>query len=161
MRHNYNYNEQPVAVRIERLPDGRIQAVVDEREYILHASQLEEGTWLLQTDTGQTIAHSASEGDRRYVHLDGQAYELNKQTTSKRRRRAASRAGDFTAQMPGQVTGVMVTEGEQVQAGQTLVVLEAMKMEIRVSATETGTVQRVLVQVGDLVERGQTLVEMA
>jgi methylmalonyl-CoA carboxyltransferase 1.3S subunit len=53
-----------------------------------------------------------------------------------------------------------VSEGDTVERGQTLVILEAMKMELRVTAPEAGRVKRLLVQMGDVVERGQALVEI-
>jgi biotin carboxyl carrier protein len=61
--------------------------------------------------------------------------------------------------MPGQVVDVLVAEGETVTRGQTLVILEAMKMEIRAAAPADGRVKRLLVGKGDVVERGQHLVE--
>jgi biotin carboxyl carrier protein len=58
------------------------------------------------------------------------------------------------------VREVLVAEGDTVQRGQTLVILEAMKMEIRVAAPGDGQVRRLLVRQGDVVERGQRLVEI-
>ena len=60
--------------------------------------------------------------------------------------------------MPGQVTVVLVKAGDETTRGQTLLILEAMKMEIRVTAPADGHVQQVMVQSGDVVERGQHLV---
>jgi biotin carboxyl carrier protein len=63
--------------------------------------------------------------------------------------------------MPGTVLAVRVNEGELVEAGQVLVVLEAMKMENTVPAPAAGRVVRVLVQTGQQVQRAETLVEMS
>ena len=161
MQFTYSYNGQSVVVRIEHLPDGRIKALVDDREYVLSASQLADAAWLLQTGEGQHLVYSARDGDERYMHLDGQQFVLEVQSVSQRRRRATSGGDGLVAQMPGQVSDVLVQAGDAVEAGQTLVVLEAMKMEIRVAAVDAGTIKRVLVQVGDVVERGQSLIEMA
>ena len=62
--------------------------------------------------------------------------------------------------MPGQVRELLVTAGETVTRGQTLLLLEAMKMEIRITAPSDGRVKRLLVAAGDVVDRGQRLVEM-
>jgi biotin carboxyl carrier protein len=62
--------------------------------------------------------------------------------------------------MPGQVRAVNVAEGESVTKGQTLLVLEAMKMEIRVSAPRDGVVGKLLVQQGQTVDREQVLIEI-
>ena len=62
--------------------------------------------------------------------------------------------------MPGQVRAVNVGEGEMVTKGQTLMVLEAMKMEIRIQATMDGKVAKLLVKQGQTVEREQVLIEI-
>ena len=66
-------------------------------------------------------------------------------------------AGGFAAPMPGVITEVRVTPGEQVAAGSTLVVMEGMKMEHHVSAPCDGTVTEVLVNPGDQVDNGSPL----
>ena len=63
--------------------------------------------------------------------------------------------------MPGRVLDVLVAPGDRVQKGDTLVLLEAMKMELRIQAPADGEVSRVLCAAGQVVERGQVLVEMA
>jgi propionyl-CoA carboxylase alpha chain len=67
-------------------------------------------------------------------------------------------AGSLTAPMPGAVVRVLVEPGNAVTAGQTLVVLEAMKMEHSVAAPADGTVAEVRVQPGQQVEAGAVLV---
>jgi propionyl-CoA carboxylase alpha chain len=66
-------------------------------------------------------------------------------------------AGSALAPMPGSVVRVTVTAGDRVEAGQVLVVLEAMKMEHSVNAGVTGTVTEVDVAEGDQVETGRIL----
>jgi biotin carboxyl carrier protein len=67
-------------------------------------------------------------------------------------------AGGCVAPMPGKVIQVAVSEGRTVEAGDTLVVLEAMKMEHAVEAAIAGVVTRVAVAVGDQVDTDQLLV---
>jgi biotin carboxyl carrier protein len=62
--------------------------------------------------------------------------------------------------MPGLVREVLATEGAAVKRGDTLVVLEAMKMELRLTAPYAGRVRRVHCAAGQVVERGQRLVEL-
>jgi propionyl-CoA carboxylase alpha chain len=65
--------------------------------------------------------------------------------------------GGFMARMPGKVIDVRVRVGDVVQAGQTLLVLEAMKMEHPMTATVDGVVTEVRVALGDQVESGAVL----
>jgi biotin carboxyl carrier protein len=62
------------------------------------------------------------------------------------------------AEMVANVFSVSVTEGDQVEAGATLLVLESMKMEIPVLCENGGTVSEVKVQPGDVVQEGDVLV---
>jgi len=67
-------------------------------------------------------------------------------------------AGGFVARMPGKVIELRVSVGDRVQAGDTVLVLEAMKMENPVRAAEDGVVTEVRVAEGDQVEAGTVLI---
>jgi biotin carboxyl carrier protein len=62
--------------------------------------------------------------------------------------------------MPGQVKSIAVEAGDAVHKGQTLIVLEAMKMEMRVQSPQDGRVRAVHVRPGQTVEREQILIEV-
>lgn len=67
---------------------------------------------------------------------------------------------DVLAPMSGSVFEVLVSAGTAVSAGQEVLVLESMKMEIPVESPEAGTVAEVLVSPEETVEEGQTLVRV-
>lgn len=67
----------------------------------------------------------------------------------------------LTAPISGTVVTILVSEGDTVKGGDTVVVLEAMKMETEITAPADGTVARVDVAVGDAVQGGQPLVQWA
>lgn len=75
--------------------------------------------------------------------------------------RAHAGGGVLKAPMPGLVVRVMVEPGQQVVAGQGILVLEAMKMENELKAAGPGVVERIDVSVGQAVEKGARLVVMA
>ena len=99
---------------------------------------------------------------RRFAHMpDGTVYALAVAAPASRRRSgAATNEGKLTARMPGQVIDILVQAGDAVTAGQPLVILEAMKMEIRVAAPADGTVGAIFVQKGETVERDQQLLSL-
>jgi len=74
---------------------------------------------------------------------------------------AAPGEGGITAPMPGLVLTLSVKEGSTVQVGQTLLVMEAMKMENAITAPYNGTVSKFYVREGDSVSEGDLLVEVA
>jgi pyruvate carboxylase subunit B len=73
---------------------------------------------------------------------------------------ASSGPAPVVAPMPGLIVRVHVAVGDVVQAGQPVVVMEAMKMENELRATAAGTVERVAVEPGKVVEKGAVLVEL-
>ncbi|GMA39016.1 biotin/lipoyl-containing protein [Mobilicoccus caccae] len=73
----------------------------------------------------------------------------------------ATSSNALTANLAGTVVKVLVEAGQEVAAGDTLLILEAMKMETEVTAPKDGTVAAVEVEVGDAVQGGQVLIEWA
>jgi methylmalonyl-CoA carboxyltransferase small subunit len=71
----------------------------------------------------------------------------------------ATSANALTTPMTGTVVKVLIVAGADVKAGETLFVLEAMKMETEVTAPKDGKVKSVDVAVGDAVQGGQVLIE--
>ena len=73
---------------------------------------------------------------------------------------ARERTSEIVAEMVANVMTVSVSEGEAVEIGDTVVVLESMKMEIPVIAEAAGTVRAVKVAPADVVQEGDVLIEM-
>jgi len=69
-------------------------------------------------------------------------------------------AGALITQMPGKVVKLMVKVGDKVQAGQTVLILEAMKMENEIKAGVSGTIKSINVQPGQALESGVLLAEI-
>jgi propionyl-CoA carboxylase alpha chain len=65
--------------------------------------------------------------------------------------------GGLIAPMPGKVIDIKVKKGSKVNAGDTLVIIEAMKMEHAIKATETGKIAKVMIKLNDQVDNGATL----
>ena len=75
--------------------------------------------------------------------------------------RPAAGAGDVVATLGGVVESIVVAVGQAVQAGDKVLVLEAMKMNSPMIAPRAGTVASIAVKVGDAVEPGQVLATIA
>ena len=67
---------------------------------------------------------------------------------------------DLSSPMPGQVLEILVKEGKTVEAGQRLLIIEAMKMENPLRAPQDSVVTKIRVAVGDKVTPGETLIEL-
>ena len=121
----------------------------------------------LGTELHRVLARRGPQKGQYDVSIDGHRFAveaLDERTRTIRELSGASArpAGPahLTAPMPGLIVRVNVLEGDQVRAGQSLVVMEAMKMENELRATVAGVVRRVVVSPGSAVEKGAILLEM-
>lgn len=73
---------------------------------------------------------------------------------------ASKKANDLKAPMPGLVLKINVTEGQEIKKGDSLLILEAMKMENILKAAGDGIVKAIKVNVKDAVEKGQLLIQI-
>ncbi|SEN08206.1 acetyl-CoA carboxylase biotin carboxyl carrier protein subunit [Lihuaxuella thermophila] len=64
------------------------------------------------------------------------------------------------ASMAGTVLTVLVSQGDQVEAGQDVIILESMKMEVPVQADQPGRVKEIKVEAGAFVNDGEVLIEL-
>lgn len=155
--------EQTIPVRIEGSGlDYWVQ--IGEKRYLVRAILRDDGELDLVIDGKQVRAHvvpgQGQQRSERRVWMDGRVWTLAISNGKRRRGQNSTGGSDgiLTAPMPGQVREIRVAQGDEVVAGASLLILEAMKMEIQVTAPVGGTVDRLDCAVGDIVERGQMLV---
>jgi pyruvate carboxylase subunit B len=153
-------------VRVER-SGGELAVVVGERRYAIDQQAIAPGHWSLLVDGQQFEVAVLSRGEGRWwisSRRGGQLAEVADPLTHLARQGAAGRGGHrrerVTAYMPGRVVAVLVAEGDTVQAGQGVLVLEAMKMQNEIQAEHEGVVKRVCVAAGQAVEGGDVLFEL-
>ena len=148
---------------IDLVPAGsgkRYRATIVDKTVDVEIVHADTGRLDLLIDGERVTAYVSSDGAKRWVTINGQTIVLTKSSGVKRKGAGHDHASELAAPMPGQVRGVNVTEGDVVTKGQTLLVLEAMKMEIRIQASGDGKVKKLHVKQGQTVEREQILVEI-
>jgi 3-methylcrotonyl-CoA carboxylase alpha subunit len=160
MEFRYQSGEEVKTVRIER--DGALYKVwVGDKAYTVDVKDVSEAGVIFEVNGRYLQAYTAVDKGSRYIGFGATSYVLQKVEKGQRRKAANTGDNSLAAAMPGQVIKVLVNEGDTVKRGQTLVILEAMKMEIRVTAPDESSVVKVLCSVGEIVERGQRLIELA
>ncbi len=108
-----------------------------------------------------TTAWAVAAEDVRWVFVDGRVFELVEVRPGDRARSSGpGHHGSLTAPMPATVRRVAVKVGDTVTRGDTLVILEAMKMELPVRAPAAGTIRAVHCREGELVQPGLVLIEI-
>ena len=141
--------------------EGRCKAVVDGRRYDFEVARPQEGTY--QIFIGD-LAYQATVFDARSgqlgIRLRGRDYAV-RLTDRKHRRPGQESRGEgiqsLVSPMPGKVVRVLCALGEEVTAGQGVIVVEAMKMQNEIKAAHGGKLAEIRVTAGDTVEAGQVL----
>jgi biotin carboxyl carrier protein len=159
----FDFNSQ--SFPIELTPTGKFYRVAMGDETVdaeIVRVEAEQGELELLIDGQRVIAYVSSDGAKRWVTINGQTMVLTKASGARSRGKSLGhdQRSELAAPMPGVVRSVNVEQGESVSKGQTLMVLEAMKMEIRIHAPRECVIQKLLVKPGQTVEREQVLIEI-
>ncbi len=146
---------------LDLTPSGKgYIAALGDRTVEVEVRIAENGRLDMLIDKYHVIAYVSAVGTQHWVTVNGRTFVLTKSSRVKRSGTGHDHASVLAAPMPGQVRVVNVNAGDPVTKGQTLLVLEAMKMEIRIQAPQKGKVKAVPVKQGQTVEREQILVEI-
>lgn len=119
-----------------------------------------EGRDLIFEDSSRIKAHVGSpnrDGEMIVMALGREAVITS---ADKKVRKGAAHAGGLVAPMPGKIFKVVKEAGASVRKGETILILEAMKMEHSIRADKDGTVKKLNYKVGDLVTGGVVLAEV-
>lgn len=149
------FNDTTSAVTVQ--PDGQVR--VDETVYTIES--VEPGVYLVEGNARRHTIAVAGPADDRWISVDGQVYRV--EVTSEGRARKKSRSGGddaLMAPMPATVVKVLVEPGAIVSEGETVIVLEAMKMELAIRAPRDGVVGAIRCAAGELVQPGVALLEL-
>ena len=142
-------------------PNGSVFAIqLDDQAHQVEVLDVSNGLLDLLVDGRQYAAYVSADGQSRWVTINGRTFLLGKSITSGRMAAAHEGSSELPAPMPGQVRTVNVSAGDTVSKGQVLLILEAMKMEIRIQAPFNGQVLSVNVAVGQTVSRDQILINL-
>ena len=138
---------RPVSTDLSALDGTPLRGLsVDGASHRVVAHHPAKGIWSLNVSGHRLEAEVVDERTRAIRELTGAGA-------------AAAGPKPITAPMPGLVVKVEVSEGDEVQAGQGVVIVEAMKMENELKAEAAAVVARVHVAAGDTVDKGQVLVD--
>jgi len=133
---------RPVAVDAVEIAPNTLSILLNGQSFEVNVSSSPDGKLKLQTGSREFIAEV----------IDPRAW-------SGRRHGSVEAQGrqQIVAPMPGKVVRLLVKEGDRVEAGQGLLVVEAMKMQNEIRSPKGGTVERVLAKEGQAVNAGDVL----
>lgn len=148
---------RPVVARLDWLDEQRV-VLVRSTGREAERSRVLLGPARAQPDRGAAVREVVVDGWRFELELEPERRAILRER-ARRGREAAGHGGplEIRSIIPGRIVAVLVSVGDLVQAGQQLLVLEAMKMQNEIRAPREGRVERVLVGVGQAVELGDLL----
>jgi len=131
---------------------------VDGEEHVVEVHILDDTNAVLVVDGQCQRVAIARDGKQRQVAVAGEVYTFSAESGAAMENVASVASPEISAPMPGKVLQVLVRPGDLVEPGDALLLLEAMKMESRLTAEAGGTVAEVRVGDGDMVVGGQVLI---
>lgn len=169
MRYRYQWHDKVYEISVDRQgagpkagPRAGYRVTVNGELFNLEILDVQPGIINLQFEGQPITLYWANQDGFKWISLNGCTYRLET-PAPKTTRRSGERALEDSVRspMPAQVRAIQVSEGVWVEKGQTLLLLEAMKMEIRIQAPRSGRIVRLPVQEGQPVDRDQVLIEIS
>ena len=149
--------------------NGSIYRVkIDNKEYEFDVEKVEEGVYSILYDN-MSVNMEMIEGDsptKYNVNTINDYYEVEVIDAAARYRNNSGGELEnndkfISSPMPGKVVKILLSEGDKVEKGQTVIVISAMKMESEYKSSFDGVIKKIFVEEGDTLEGGAKLVEIA
>lgn len=157
---SYKHGDEELTVEYRSQRDGSFLVMSEDVEYCVRIQCREESQISLEIDSRRLSFTVTPHGDHWLIHGPGGQAELIELPRFPERDPGGV-AGGLVAPMPGKVLATYVSVGDAVEAGQLLLILEAMKMEHRITAPTDGIVSELRVREGDQVANGEVLIVLS
>lgn len=129
----------------------------------IHVQKLTHGCMFIHQHQVYTVYLVKQSRQNFELDINGQHVHCNiynpKQLAGQKQTNKDNQDSSLMADMPGRVVKILVKEGQAVDLGHPLLVLEAMKMENELKSSANVTIHKIHVQEGDSIDSGQTLIE--
>jgi 3-methylcrotonyl-CoA carboxylase alpha subunit len=158
---------EPLTVRAAAVGAGRWELELRDRVHAASAVDQDDRLCIELDGVQRRVSVLAEPSEattapgRIAVFVDGWAFTFDYVDPLEPPRAEAAGGGRISAPIPGNVTKLMIGPGDAVKRGQPLLVLEAMKMELTLTAPADGVIEAVNAKVGEMVEEGRELVLLA
>ena len=165
MSYEIKINDHLAQIEILSREGTKMQISIDKRVYEIDIAEVERGVYSILLDN-RSFNVELVEGktpksytvNTLYDTFDVEIVDAESKNLMNRKKDDGEDENVISSPMPGKVVKVLVKEGDQVKAGQTVVVVSAMKMESEYKVKQDRVVKRVLVKEGDTVNGDQPMV---
>jgi len=159
-----NLEEKNYKLQID-FKDGRYGVSLDNKDYTVDVSSISENCLSLLVNGKAITVYFAEANGNKYLFIGGEQFCIQETKAENIRAgeadsSALKEAPTVCSPMPGKVVKIFVKEGDMVERGQGLVIVEAMKMENEIKSPIKGRVEKVNFKPGDLVDASQPIIEI-
>lgn len=139
-------------------------ATIEDAKLKFNISKISDNSFSIIINSSSHMVYAAESDDSVFIHLDGKVLKLGKVGNDQKKFTAEGHEfgakDEISTPMPGKVVKILVDEGDQVESGQPLVIVESMKMENDIKSPTNGSVKSIHFQAGDLVKPGQPIIKL-
>lgn len=159
MKRTLSINQKTLDITVHELKNQTVSFEWAGKTHQFEVIQKSGDTLILRNAEGtQFRMNTLLIGQSTFISGAGLDAEISEGASASKKKAGA--LGSLAAPMPGKVFKVMAKVGDSVKQGQTLLILEAMKMEHPIKADKDGKVKKILFNEGDLVQGGMALAEL-
>ncbi len=161
MRSFYNIAGQSIEVELLRRAASQL-LIYNGEESTIAIKALGDDEYRVTVEDQSTSLFAIQQGDQFFIHLNGNNYQVDCEDEMQSASGALSDEDKVVANapMPGTVVAVNVTAGQTVKSGESLMVIESMKMETTIAAWRDGVVCKINFCVGDSFDRQAELIQL-
>lgn len=157
MKPNYSVKEQGAAVALVSRGDD-VKLTIDGQKITLGFERVSTHVADLTLFGETQRVFTAQDGNKLFIHLDGKSHQVDIASAFGDGDEVGVGGGSIRAPMPGVVLEVYAALGQAVNAGDTLLLIESMKLQTEIKASVTGVVQKVDLEAGASFDKGQLLI---
>lgn len=158
MNYTFKFQDEFYTLDIEE-ESGKAEIEIDEKKFDVEFAQIDKNVYSLKIGDESVTIGVLKKGKKIEVFHNGELYEFEVSTGRARQREVTGDSGiqEIKSPMPGRIVKILKGEGEEVNEGEGVIVVEAMKMESELKSSVAGTVTQVNVEEGNTVESGTIL----
>jgi biotin carboxyl carrier protein len=160
----FNIDQEIYKIEID-FKDGKYSVKLGDKQYTVDSQPISENCLSLLIDGKAYTAFIAEDQGKKYISIQSEQFcveEAKTQTEARSIAESATMKGvpTISSPMPGKVVKILVGEGDKVEKGQGLVIVEAMKMENEIRSLSAGIVKKINFKEGNLVDAAVPIIEL-
>jgi len=166
MSYEINLNGEQEKIKIVNRSGNKIDVMVGDRKYHLDIAEVEQGVYSILLDGTSFNVELIPTKNKKYSantlynSFDVEIIDAESRYMNSRKSDEDEEQSFISTPMPGKVVKILVEEGQQVKAGETLIIVSAMKMESEYKVASDRTVTEILVSEGDNIDGNQPLITL-